>query len=173
MVNAEGKGAAGWAERVERLARLVPGVGPYQDREGLREADKRVRTYLAESLAGLARDLEPAQRTLSEAGRVDRLPAVDRVGRLLRTAADRVRYASYGFAGVFDLHKIREPELATLHDFDARLTEALPGLEQRVRALTAASERIEWFDQAAGAAESALREFERTLDERDRLARGL
>ncbi len=173
MPQAEKSQGDGWAERVERLARLLPGVGRYQDREGLRETDKRVRTYLGETLAGLARELESAQRRLSETGRMDRLPAVDRVGRLLNTAADRVRYASYGFAGVFDLHKIREGELAGLHGFDVRLMEALPHLQDRVRALTAASERVEWFDQAARAAESALRDFERTLDERDKIARGL
>lgn len=173
MTDADTTGASGWAEHLERLVRYVPGLGAYQDREGLREADKRVRTYLAESLAGLARDLEPAQRRLAETGRLERLPAVDRVGRLLGTAADRVRHASYGFAGVFDLHKIREKELKGLHDFDLQLMEALPRLQERVRALTAASERTEWFDQAAQAAESALHEFDRTLDERDKLARGL
>jgi hypothetical protein len=173
MTQAEKSQTDGWAERVERLARLVPGVGPYQDREGLRETDKRVRTYLGELLGGLARDLEPAQRLLSEAGRLDRLPAVDRVVRVLNTVADRIRYASYGFAGVFDLHKIRERELTSLHEFDVRLMESVPRLQDRVRALTAASERVEWFDQAARAAESALRDFERTLDERDRIARGL
>ncbi len=173
MAQARENRTDGWAERVERLARIVPGVGPYQDREGLRDTDKRVRTYLAETLQGFARELEPPQRRLSEPARLDHLPAVDRVARLLNTAADRIRFAAYGFAGVFDPHKIRERELAGLHEFDARLAEALPRLQERVRALTAAAERPEWFEQAAGAAEAALRDFERTLDERDAIARGL
>ena len=173
MTQAEESRSDGWAERVERLARLVPGIGPYQDREGLREADKRVRTHLGEMLRVLARELESSQRLLSDPAGFDRLPAVDRVARLLNTAADRVRFASYGFTGVFDLHKIRERELAGLHAFDTRLMEALPRLQERVRALTAASERPEWFEQATAAAEAAIRDFERTLDERDAIARGL
>lgn len=173
MTHAEKDRQDGWAERVERLARLVPGVGPYQDREGLRETDKRVRTVLADLLGGLARDLGPAQRLLAEGNGLERLPALDRVARLLNTLADRIRYASYGFAGIFDIHKVREAELAGLHAFDLRLMEGVPRLQERVRALSEASERVEWFAQAAHAAESALRDLERTLDERDRIARGL
>ena len=96
----------GWAEGLERLSRLIPGVGHYQDREGLRETDKRVRVHLAEKLADLGRTLEETERRLTEAKRLDRLPALDRVARLLNTQADRIRFASYGFAGVFDLHKM-------------------------------------------------------------------
>ena len=40
----------GWAEWLERLARVIPGVTRYQDREGLRETDKQVRVLLADRL---------------------------------------------------------------------------------------------------------------------------
>ena len=169
-----GQGAAGgWAERLERLARIIPGIGVYQDREGLREMDKRVRTRLGDLLARLARELEPAQRLLAEGGRLDRLPALDRIGRRASTLADRVRFASYGFAGVFDLHKIRERELVSLHDFDLKLLEEIQRLQSRVRALAEAAAQEGGFPQALQVAEEGLRSFEDTLDERDRLARGL
>lgn len=166
-------GGSGWAERLERLARLVPGVGGYQDREGLRETDKRVRTHLADQMAELSRIVEGAQRRLTEAGSLDRLPALDRVARLVKTLADRIRFASYGFAGVFDLHKIREAELAALHRFDLSLAEAVPRLRQRVQALADATTAEAAFPQALQAAEAALGEFEGALSEREALARGL
>jgi hypothetical protein len=169
-----GSGAVGgWADRLERLARIIPGIGAYQDREGLREMDKRVRTRLGELLARLARELEPAQRLLAEGGRLDRLPALDRIGRRASTLADRVRFASYGFAGVFDLHKIRERELAALHDLDLELLEEIQRLQSRVRALAEAAAQEGGFPQALQAAEEGLRGFEDRLEERDRLARGL
>jgi hypothetical protein len=164
---------AGWAHRLERLAHWVPGLGPYQDREGLREADRQVRGALAERLAGLACELEAAIRSATQAGRLEPVAELDRIGRLFQTQADRARYAGYGFAGVFDLRKIRERELAALHDYDLRLFEALPRLQERVRALADAAERVAWFPQAAQAAEEALRDVERMLDARDRVARGL
>lgn len=173
MANAEKTETAGWAERVERLVRLVPGLGKYQDRAGLREADKRVRTYVAELLGTLGRELEPAQRRLAEERRLEGMTVLDGLGRLLITLADRVRFASYGFAGVFAAHKIREAELAALHGFDMRLVEEIPRLQRSLRALAEAAGRDDGFAEAARAAEGGLRRLEETLDERDRLARGL
>ncbi len=162
-----------WAERIERLARLVPGLGRYQDREGLRDTDKRVRTYLAELLGNVGRDLEPAQHRLVRDRRLDHLAALERLGRQIGTLGDRVRFASYGFAGVFALHKIRERELAELHECDARLMEEIPRLRSAIQAVAEAAGHEDGFGGAADAAEEALRRFEQFLDERDRLARGL
>jgi hypothetical protein len=163
----------GWAESLQRLAQHVPGLGRYQDREGLRETDKQVRMYLAGLIADLPRVLEAAQRRLDGAKRLEPLPALDRVARVLRTLADRVRFASYGFAGVFDLHKIREGELAALHRFDLGLVEAVPRLQERVSGLADAALDETRFPQALQATETALQDFERSLAERDTLAHGL
>jgi hypothetical protein len=173
MANASAHERGGWAERLERLGRLVPGLGTYQDREGLRETDKRVRTYLAELLANVGHDLEPTQRRLVDGRQLDRLPALDRIGRQVSTLADRVRLASYGFAGVFALHKIRERELSLLHEFDARLLEEVPRLQSSVRAVAEAAGHEDGFSEAAQAAEDVLWRFQQALDERDKLARGL
>ncbi len=165
--------ASGWAEGLERLARLIPGVGRYQDCEGLRETDKQVRVYLANLLTDLNQTLEGAERRLTEANCLDRLPALDHVVRLLSTLADRIRFASYGFAGVFDLHKIREQELAAMHGFDVGLVEAVTRLPAPVQALADAATDETAFPQALQSVEVGLREFEGVLGERDRLARGL
>jgi len=165
--------ASGWAEGLERLARLIPGVGRYQDREGLRDTDKRVRVHLAELLADLHRTLEGAERQRTEANRLDHLPALDRVARLMNTLADRIRFVGYGFAGVFDLHKIRERELAAMHRFDVELVQAVSRLRDSVQALADTANDETAFHQALQTAEAGLQEFERALGERDRLARDL
>jgi len=165
--------ASGWADLLQRLAHYVPGLGKYQDREGLRETDKQVRLYLAGLIVELIPLLEGAERRLTEAGQLERLPALDRVTRLLHTLADRVRFASYGFAGVFDLHTIRETELTAFHRFDLSLVEALPRLQERVSSLAGAAMEEARFPQALQATEAALQDFERSLAERDRLAHGL
>ncbi len=164
---------SGLAEKLERLARLIPGVGRYQDREGLRETDKHVRAHLAELLADIVRMVEGAESRLTDAKQLNRLPALDRVARLLNTLADRMRFASYGFTGVFDLHKVREPELAALHGFDLSLLEAVPRLREPVQALVDAASDATAFTQALQRVEAVLQEFERTLAERDRVARSL
>jgi hypothetical protein len=158
---------------MERLARLVPGVGRYQDREGLRETDKQVRVHLADLLTDLERLLEGGQRRLTEAKRLDRLPALDRVARLLNTLADRLRFAGYGFAGVFDLQKIRERELAAMHRFDLDLVEAVSRLREPIRGLAERVDDEAGFAQAHQAVEAMLYDIEGRVAERDRLARGL
>jgi hypothetical protein len=165
--------STGWAERVEALARLIPGVRGYQDREGLREADKQVRTHVADQLAILGRLLEQAARRLADGKRLERLPAIDRLARVLATLTDRTRYASYGFAGVFDRHKIRGAELAALHQFDLGLVEGLGRLRGALQGVADATADDARLDAAIHAAEESLRGFEGTLAERDALARGL
>jgi hypothetical protein len=110
---------------------------------------------------------------LTEAGRLDRLPTLDRVARRVSTLADQVRHARYGFAGVFDLHKIREAELAALHRFDLVLLEAVPGLRQPLQALADAATDDTAFPQALDAAEAVLQDFEHRVADRDRVARSL
>jgi len=165
--------ATGWAEGLERLVRVIPGVGHYQDREGLRETDKQVRVHLADMLADLTRMVEGAERRLTQAKRLDRLAALDRVARLLKTLADQIRFTSYGFAGVFDLHKIRERELAAMHRFDLGLVESVSRLREPVRLLADTLTDETAFPQAVQTVEAQLQEFEHALAERDRLARGL
>jgi hypothetical protein len=173
MMVAPTRDDGGWAERVDRLIRRIPGLGRYQDREGLRDADKRIRTYLAELLADLGREIEAAERRLAEATRLDRLASLDRIGRQVATLADRIRFASYGFTGVFGQPAIRERELAELHGFDLRLLEEIPRLQSQVRIVTEATGPDQGFSEALQGAETAVRQFERTVDERNRLARGL
>jgi hypothetical protein len=84
-----------------------------------------------------------------------------------------VRFASYGFAGAFALRKIRERELAELHNCDMRLLEEIPRLQSAIRAAADHAGEADGFPAAAQAAEDALRHFEHALDERDKLARGL
>jgi hypothetical protein len=168
-----GGASYGWADRLERLARLIPGVGAYQDREGLRENDKRVRVYLVEQLAGLGRILERAEQRLTDAGRLDRLAQLDRVARTLATAMDRIRTASYGFSGVFDLQKIREAELAALHGYDVRLLEEVPRLTERLQAVADTAMPDVGFPEALAAAQASLEALGVALDERDRVARRL
>jgi hypothetical protein len=47
------------------------------------------------------------------------LDEMDSVGLKLRTFADRIKNASYGYSGFFDAVKINEKELEKIYTFDA------------------------------------------------------
>ncbi len=123
----------------ERAAERVPGYRGYKDKELRREADKLERRYLAERLEGARGALQKVQRDLSRQASLDLLGLIDNVARKLGTIRDRVEFADYGYAGLFDTTKVGEETLAELHRFDVELQERVQGVETLAAALSADS----------------------------------
>ncbi len=48
----------------------------------------------------------------------------------LQTFIDRVRFASYGYSGLFDAAKVNEAELEQMYNFDAALFEYVDRLDE-------------------------------------------
>ncbi len=103
---------------IERLLKGLPGIKGYTDKELRRDADKQVRTLLAQELEAEKQDLLAVQRTLLEGGGLLWLDNIDQVVTKLQILIDRIKTASYGYAGLFDPVKIREEQLDTLNKFD-------------------------------------------------------
>lgn len=123
---------------LERLFTGLPGIRTYADKELRRDADKRLREQIALQLTEQKLQLISLQQRLLQ---VKGLPQVDSVNRLvqrLQTLADRVRSASYGYAGLFDAVKIREEQLAALHRFDVGLAAQIGALADTVTTATTA-----------------------------------
>ena len=54
-----------FSRKLERLARIVPGVAGYQDKETSRDTDKTIRLRLASELEQVKRGLEGDKRRLT------------------------------------------------------------------------------------------------------------
>jgi hypothetical protein len=137
---------AGIDERVEesknwweRFAEKVPGIRGYKKKEIRRETDKIQRVYIAERLDTCLGKLDDVKLGLVKAGNLDALGEVDVVMRKLRTAADRVRFADYGYAGMFDPVKVGEQKLDELYAFDKSLETDAGSIVELATALSAAS----------------------------------
>jgi hypothetical protein len=143
------------AEGLERLARLVPGLGSYQDKEGLRERDKRLRDSLADRLDGARKAVEKAIDGLQRQGHLANLDRLGHLDRRLHHAADTIRFASRGYAGVFDDVKIDEEKLERLCAWDISLAESVSAIEEAAKGLKGIS--------AEGLAGDALRPLEDQL----------
>ncbi len=113
------------SEKVEQLARMVPGVSGYQDKESSRDTDKNIRLRVATELEQLKRNLEDDKRQLMNKKDLSLLPALDRVGSQLDKLANTVRYASRGYSGVFDSNKLDVKKLDQLCTFDLQLMDGL------------------------------------------------
>ncbi len=145
------------ADTLERLARLVPGVAGYHDRERARDADRAVRDRLAGELDAARRALEPAKRALIDAKDLDALPSIDGLAAKLDKLARTVTYAARGYRGVFDDVSIDQQRLERLCAFDLSLLDD-------VTALVTDARHVEDAVTDAARRTAAVREMDAALD---------
>jgi hypothetical protein len=123
----------------EKLAEHVPGYKGYKEKELRREADKTQRLYVAERLDSVVAKLDGIKLDLVNRGDLSKLGAIDTAGRKLRTVTDKIRYADYGYAGLFDTDKVDEQVLDRLYEFDNGLVTLVDEIETLANALNADS----------------------------------
>ena len=120
---------------LEKLLDIIPGWGGYQERQTRRKADQLLRQTLAEKLAGRRQELDVAQKDLISNKRIDLVDDLESASTQLQTFIDRIRVATYGYAGMFDAKKVKEEDLEQLYNFDVALV-------QYVDRLDAANDRL-------------------------------
>ena len=120
---------------LERLTDKIPGFRGYQDRELRRDVDRLQREHLArqvEALKGVARERASAY---TDRGRLEELTLFDRLDRRLDGLAQKLRFADYGYSGLFDAIKILDDELEKLYRFDLSMIDELTLLASDVAAI--------------------------------------
>lgn len=101
-----------------KLLGKLPGFNGYFDREQRRSADKLLRETIAARYEELWRRISALQRELISQGGLMYVDDLEGAAIKLRQFIDRVRNASYGYAGFFDAIKIRSEELESLYQYD-------------------------------------------------------
>ena len=135
----------GFADRVERWLSKIPGIRTYREREHRRETDKKLREHLAAQLQEVRTQMKNRTLVLSQKDATHSLLSeLDRFSSRTQQMADTIRYASYGYAGIFDLEKIREEELGRLYDFDLALMEDLDRIQKTVEEIDPANPPEKW-----------------------------
>lgn len=119
----------GFSDRVEKWLGVIPGIGTYRKRESLRETDHNLREYLSGQLQEIKSALERVILDLSLSKKLDMLPIINAAVSQLQEIADSIKFANYGYSGIFDLKKIREDELKKIYDFDLSLIEDIQKIQ--------------------------------------------
>lgn len=158
---------------LEKLARMIPGYGGYKDKELRREADKAQREYLSRRLRQQKEELQSQEGDMANRGFLDALGETDRTARRLERAMDRIRFASYGYAGFFDLVKVREDELDRLYEHDASLLEEVEQIASKISELEVSSASEEDLRGSIKELDTLIAQLDRKLSEREDLLRGL
>lgn len=124
---------------VEQKMKDVPGYKGYKAKEVRREADKLLRLQVAHGFEEQRRRLNRVQVQLTNAGRLGVLVLLDRALMRLQLLIDRLKTASYGYAGLFAAVKVREAELDALYEYDASLLSAVDKVSGLIDAVAAAT----------------------------------
>lgn len=157
---------------LERWLRALPGYAGYKEKELRRDADRLLREALSRRLREAADRLLRAQRRLANRD-LSRVEELDRLVHRLQTLADRIRTASYGYAGFFDALRIEQAELEALYRFDAELLERAEELPKAVEALEQAVEGSADLSPALRGLEQPLQALEAAWDQRAERMRAL
>lgn len=106
---------------LENLIKKVPGYSGYKEKELRREADKLLRMEVAGKLDDQRKRLSELQVQLISQAQIEFVDDLERAVMKLQLLIDRIRTASYGYAGLFDAVKVKEEQLDALYEFDNRM----------------------------------------------------
>ena len=102
----------------KKLASYIPGFSGYVERQNRRAADKLLRESVADRFEELWKRTSNIQTDMVNEGMIALMDDMEQAAIQLRTFADKIRSATYGYAGFFDAVKINETELTQLYQFD-------------------------------------------------------
>jgi hypothetical protein len=147
------------------VVRIFPGMPSYQEREGLRTQDKIIRERLAARIAEQANHMQEIQSKLTNKAILQPLGHLDRETRRMMRLADTIRFASYGYAGLFAGVKVDEQKLAQLYDYDLSLHREIEELAVAVGNLQQRQDD-EWKTDSLDDFQQALNRLEEKLEKR-------
>ena len=161
--------AAEGMTKVESFVSNLPVIEDYRNKEMRRDADKRLREFIAQQLERSRRRLTAAQLELVRAGNLRALPKVEQAVGRLQLLIDRIRTAGYGYAPFFDIDEVREAELDKLAEFDQQIGQEAEALGERTEELAARIRSGEPFDAALDEYMDELARLHQQFDGREQL----
>jgi hypothetical protein len=102
----------------KKLLSKVPGFKGYVERETRRSSDKLLRDSLANKFETLWQRISSIQKDMVNQGQIEYVDDLESASIKIRQFIDRVRNASYGYAGLFDAIKIDSEELSEIYRYD-------------------------------------------------------
>jgi len=160
-------------EALSNLASWIPGFAGYKAVEDRRIADKQLRAVIGERLSKVKIRLDNLVDTLSRSGNMDSLPLIDQSGRRMEKIIDRMRFADYGYAAVFDRVQMGESELTRLYQYDAGIMQELGSFDDAASEVEQASSNTDRLKTALAKLDALTGEFDRRFEARKHLFDGL
>ncbi|HRE40259.1 MAG TPA: hypothetical protein PLG90_02920 [Ignavibacteria bacterium] len=106
---------------LEKIKRYIPGYNGYVNRDNARELDTQLRNKLAISLESNKTALKNALSSLSKNKKLFESQDLDKLDKKNDNAIAKLKSASRGYSGAFDIVKIKEEKLNQIYEFDNAL----------------------------------------------------
>jgi hypothetical protein len=119
----------------ERIAAALPGFRGYKEKELRRESDKLIRNNLTLKLSKGKDNVRDISQRIADKRYLDVLPNIDRLTAKMDRITEKVNHASYGYAGFFDIVKIKEENLDRMITFDNQLLDEVDALTASIEDL--------------------------------------
>ena len=113
----------GESDFIKKILGKLPGFQGYVEREDRRNADKLLRESIAERFENLWRRISSLQKEAISNGEIEKIDDLESSAIKLRQFIDRVKTASYGYAGFFDVIKVNTEELNAIYQYDLQMLE--------------------------------------------------
>jgi hypothetical protein len=115
-----------------KIRNSLAGFLGYMDRANRREADKILRETIAQRYEEQWSKISELQRQLVSDGKLELVDDLEAAAIKLRAFIDRVKGASYGYAGFFDAVRVNSDELEHIYKYDASLLEHVDTLARAI-----------------------------------------
>ena len=131
------------SKALKKAVRILPGVGSYQDKESLRESDKKLRDHISRKLSYCMQTVEKLKTDISRKGSLSFLKDLDDISRMIDTLSRTITYASRGYSGVFNSDLVDEETLSHLFEFDKSFIKEVDLLNSLVEKISTNNEELE------------------------------
>jgi hypothetical protein len=159
----------------ERIAAALPGFRGYKEKELRRESDKLIRNNLTLKLSKDKDNVRNIAQKIADKRYLDVLPDIDRLIAKMDRITEKVNHASYGYAGFYDIVKIKEEHLDRMITFDNQLLDEVNALTASIDDLKAQllSGNYSNLKDKIQAITDKLEALEDTVDKRERVILGV
>jgi hypothetical protein len=160
---------------LEKIMGYIPGYKGYKDKELRRESDRLVRMEAVNRLKAAKTTFRRAFTTPSAVQKLsgDDAYKFDTVNFRLDRVTQRIDRAVAGYAGMFDAIKVKEDKLDGVIQHDVSLIEKADAVKADVEKVANIEPGTDEWRTAIDAVISKVEEFDRLVDERANLLRGL
>jgi len=122
--------------------------------------------HLARQLEEQWRRLPDLQKQLIGAGQLELVDDLEGAVMGLQTIVDRLKTASYGYAGFFDAVKVKEEQLDALYRFDEALLNEVPKVAEGIDRVATAIAAQKGMAEAIAELAATVRKIGETLHRR-------